>query len=70
MTRPEPKYPNITVPLVGKDGDIFAIIGRARAIARRAELSAEEIAKFAEAVTGSKSYGEALGVVMRWFAVE
>ena len=63
------KYPDITVPLVGEDGNVFAIIGRARAIARRAGLSAEEITRFTEAVMSAKSYDEALRVVMNWFDV-
>ena len=70
MTGSEPKYPHVTVPLVGEDGNIFAIIGRARVIARRAGLSPEEIARFTEAVMDSKSYDEALQVVMSWFNVE
>ena len=69
MTGSDPKYPHITVPLVGHDGNIFAIIGRARVIARRAGLSAAEITRFTEEVMGSKSYVEALGVVMSWFDV-
>ena len=69
MTGSDPKYPNITVPLVGEDGHIFAIIGRARVIARRARLSAEEITRFTEEVTSAKSYDEALVVVMSWFGV-
>ena len=66
----DPKYPHVTVPLVGEDGNVFAIIGRCRVIAQRAGLSAEEITRFTEAVMGSKSYDEALQVVMSWFSVE
>jgi hypothetical protein len=67
MTGWEPKYPHITVLLVGEDGNIFAIVGRARVIARRAGLAAEDITWFTEEVTSSNSYDEALSVVMKWF---
>jgi hypothetical protein len=70
MSVSDPKYPHVMVPLVGQDGNIFAIIGRCRVIARRAGLSGEEIASFTDEVMSAKSYDEALQVVMRWFNVE
>jgi hypothetical protein len=66
----DPKYPDITVPLVGEDGNVFAIIGRARVIARRAGLSVEEITRFTDEVMSAKSYDLALQIVMRWFDAE
>ena len=39
----KPKYPNITVKLVGEDGNAFGILGRCRSQMRAAQLSQEEI---------------------------
>ncbi len=65
----EPKYPEITVRLVGEDGNAFAILGRVSKALRRAKVSKAEIEAFtAEATSGN--YDELLGTVMRWVEVE
>lgn len=63
-----PKYPHITVALVGHDGNAFVILGRCRKAAREAGLSDDEIAAFiAEAM--AQDYDYLLQTVMRWFEV-
>jgi hypothetical protein len=37
-----PKYPDITVPLTGEDGNAYAILGKVRQALRQAGLPAEE----------------------------
>ena len=41
-----PKYPNIKVKLVGKDGNAFAIMGRVREAMKKAKVPKEEIDLF------------------------
>lgn len=49
----QPKYPHITVKLVGEDGNAFSIIGRVQRALRTKGVSAEEIDAFrAEATSG------------------
>lgn len=65
----DPKYPDITVQLTGEDGNAFFIIGRARAAARRAGLSNEELKLFQdEAMSGN--YDNVLQTCMRWFTTK
>ena len=62
----EPRYPDITIPLVGEDGNAMVIISRARQIARRAGVPKEELDEFTnEAMSGD--YDNVLQTVMRWF---
>ena len=64
-----PKYPEINVPMVGEDGNAFAILGRVKRIMRRADLPDSEWEAFhAEATSGN--YDNLLVTVMRWFAVD
>ena len=65
----EPRYPNITVKLVGEDGNGLAILARAINAARKGGLSVEEIAKFRNEAT-SKDYDHLLATCMTWFEVE
>ena len=61
-----PKHPNITVELVGQDGNAFAILGRCQQAARDAGLEKAEIDTFiAEATSGD--YDHLLQTAMRWF---
>lgn len=62
-----PKYPNIYVPLVGEDGNAFAIIARAHRAMRAAGLSADEIALFTDDAMSSDDYGCLLLTVMNYF---
>ena len=61
-----PKYPNITVEMVGQDGNAFAILGRCRKAAREAGLRDSEINAFVTEAT-SGDYDHLLQTAMRWF---
>ena len=64
-----PKYPDITVELVGKDGNAFNILGICRRAMKRAYLPESEIEAFtAEATSGD--YNHLLAVCCEWFNVE
>jgi len=64
-----PKYPDITVELVGQDGNAFAILGRVQREMRRGGVPGSDIEAFvAEATKGN--YDELLTTVMRWVNVE
>lgn len=60
-----PKYPNIYVPLVGEDGNAFAIIARVRTALQRAGVPGTEVAAFSTEAT-SGDYGHLLMTVMNW----
>jgi len=64
----EPKYPNITVNLVGNDGNAMTILGQCTRTARLNGVSQDEIdAFFTEATSGN--YDHLLQTCMRWFDV-
>ncbi len=63
-----PKYPHITVTLVGEDGNAFAILGRVKQALRAAQVPREEITAFFEEATAG-GYDDLLLVVMRWVDV-
>ena len=63
-----PKYPAAKVRLVGKDGNAFAILGRAKRALQEAGAPREELAAFLrEAAAGD--YDRLLGTVLRWVKV-
>lgn len=64
-----PKYPNITVQLLGRDGNAFAILGRVQKAMRRGGVPQEDIKKFMEEATKS-DYDRLLTTVMSWVDVE
>jgi len=52
-----PKYPDITVELIGQDGNAFAILARVQRALRSARLPEDEIQEFmAEATSGDYSH--------------
>ena len=57
------KYPEITVELIGQNGNIFNLM-------RRGGVNRDERDKFVDEVTHAGSYVEALAVIMRWVNVE
>ena len=62
------KHPDITVRLVGQDGNIFNLMGIiARAL--RKNGYGDEVNNFIAEVTSSESYHEALAVMMQWVNV-
>lgn len=64
-----PKYPDITVQLVGQNGNAFNILGICLRAMRRADLSQEERDAFhAEATSGD--YIHLLATCMEWFEVK
>lgn len=65
----EPYYPNVTVKLIGKDGNAFAILGTVRKALKRAGVPSEEVERFSKEATGG-DYNQLLGTVMRWVEVE
>jgi len=63
------KYPEITVKLVGEDGNAFAIIGACRRAMKKHKLPANEIKVFSqEAMSGD--YDHLLRTVCDWFSVK
>jgi hypothetical protein len=63
------RYPDITVRLVGGDGNAFAILGAVKAGLRRAGVTKEEQdAFYAEATSGD--YNHLLQTAMAWVEVE
>ena len=64
----EVKYPDITVELVGQDGNAFAILGSVSQALRRADVSKAEIKEFTDEAT-SGDYDHLLQTCMRWVDV-
>ena len=64
-----PKYPDITVQLVGKDGNAFNILGICRRAMKRARLPESEIEAFTQEAT-SGNYDHLLATCLDWFEVE
>jgi hypothetical protein len=63
------KYPNVTVRLVGQDGNAFNILGLVARAMRKAKVPADKIAEYqAEAMSGD--YDALLATTMRWVNVE
>ena len=63
------KHPEISVDLVGEDGNAFAILARCKRQARRAGLPQEEIDAFMKEATAG-DYQHLLVTVMNWFEVD
>ena len=63
------KYPNITVKLVGENGNAFYIIGKVTKALRRNKVGAAEISEFQTACT-SGDYNNLLMTCMQWVNVE
>lgn len=59
----KPKFPNVSVRLVGEDGNAFAIIGRVQRAMSRAGISKEDIDAFRKEAT-SGDYNKLLRTVM------
>lgn len=63
-----PKYPDVTVPLSGLDGNAGSMIGRTKDALRRANADASEIAEFSsDAYSGD--YDHVLQTIMKWVDV-
>lgn len=62
------KYPDISIDLVGEDGNAFAILSRCRRKMSRAGLPDDEIALFTTEATAG-DYDNLLSTVINWFSV-
>ena len=63
------KYPDITVRLVGEDGNAFAILGRVTRALKQAGISHEERDEYWDEAT-SGDYDHLLQTTMRWVNVQ
>ena len=64
------KYPEITVKLVGKDGNDFNLLSCCLQVMRIAGLDKQERDSFVNEVTSAQSYTEALHIMMSWVNVK
>ena len=64
-----PKYPDITVELVGQNGNAFNILGICLRAMREANLPQEERDAFEKEAT-SGNYDHLLATCVKWFNVE
>ena len=65
----EPKYPEITVRLVGENGNAFYILGKCLSAMSLANIPKEEQDEFYHQATAS-DYNHLLITCMEWFNVE
>lgn len=64
-----PKYPNITVKLIGQDGNAFTIIGAVKHKLRRGGVDSAEIDQFVTEAT-SGDYDNVIQTTLRWVSVK
>lgn len=62
------KYPNITVELIGNDGNAFAVLGAVSKALRENKVPKEEIDAFVASAT-SGDYNDLLQTCMEWVDV-
>jgi hypothetical protein len=60
-----PRFPEVTVELIGRDGNVFNVIGLTARAMRSAGLPAADVSAFTDAAMASGSYDEVLRLVMR-----
>jgi hypothetical protein len=65
----EPLYPNVTVKLVGSDGNAFAVLGKCKREAAKAGVPKVELDKFLEEAMSS-DYKNLLATCMKWFTIK
>lgn len=63
------KYPEISVELMGQDGNAFLIIGKTARALRAGGVPREEIEQFQKEAMGG-NYDHLLQTVMRWVSVD
>jgi len=63
------KYPNVTVKLIGTNGNAFSILANVIRALRKAKVSSDEIMKFQEEAT-SGDYNKLLQTAMQWVNVK
>lgn len=64
----EPRYPDITVELLGFDSNAYSIIGKTAQALRRAGVSKDEINEYKKKAT-SGDYDDLLNVTENWVTV-
>ena len=64
-----PKFPHVTVKLLGEDGNAFFILGAVMKAMRRAKVSEEDINAFRTEAT-SGNYDHLLQTVMSYVNIE
>lgn len=64
------QFPNVSVDLVGENGNIFNLMGVVCRAMKKAGCSNEQMQEFKLAVTSAGSYDEALRIIMRTVNVE
>lgn len=64
-----PRYPTVSVQLLGGDGNAFAVLGVVRRALRRAGVADDEVSRFFDEATGG-DYDHLLATVMRWVEVD
>ncbi len=62
------KHPEVSVRLIGNDGNAFSILGACQREARRAKVPKEEIDLFLKEAT-SGDYDHLLQTCMQWFDI-
>jgi hypothetical protein len=63
------EHPEVSVKMIGEDGNAFAILGRVRSASKNAGISQEEIDAFmTEATAGD--YDHLLQAVIKWVNVD
>lgn len=63
------KYPDITVNIIGRDGNAFFILGACTSTMKQHKLPQSEIDSFMKEATAG-NYDHLLCVVTEWFNVE
>lgn len=63
------KYPNVTVNLIGKDGNTFAIMANVSRALRQKKVDPEEIKKFQDEAMGG-DYNNLLRTCVNWVNVK
>lgn len=65
----ETKHPEITVQLLGQDGNAFNVLGLCKRAMERNHLPQEEINQFIKEAT-SGNYDHLIATVMSWFDID
>jgi len=64
------RYPNVTVELVGQNGNVFNLLGLTRRAMLAAGVPDGEVAEFMTEATNQSSYDAVLGLIMRTVEVQ
>jgi hypothetical protein len=65
----EIKYPDISVKLIGEDGNAFSILGAVKRALRKAKVPEAEIDRFYKEAT-SGDYDQLLRTCATWISIE